>query len=424
VQYWTGSSWATVPGGSISGNNLVWRKLTFAAITTSKIRVMVTAAATDGVARIAEIEAWTTSPNNNTTVNWLVPDHLGTPRIILDQTGSFDNVKRHDYLPFGEELYAGTGGRNASMGYVVGDFVRQQFTRKERDVETGLDYFLARYYAATQGRFTSPDEFTGGPAELFSFTSDASQNPTFYADLTNPQSLNKYQYTYNNPLGMTDDSGHCPACISETHRNVNEGVIMEIANIGLGINNLMADFKIGNAKHVQLFEPANKTQEAAMKVTGDVLFFAGLLTGRAQVGGVAIAEGETTAVTSARVASTNEAAVNTANQAQGLPRSARPGAAGAGTAVTGERFTATSGSAKLHPTVEKLLDGIPAASRSRTHGACCEPKIISQMLNAGVNPKGATISVVRVRGVGNPNHATFMGPCSTCRLMLDAINNK
>ena len=152
---------------SISSNNLVWRKLTFAAITTSRIRVMVTAAATDGVARIAEIEAWTTSPNNNATVKWLVSDHLGTPRMIIDQTGMLANIKRHDYLPFGEELFAPAGGRTGPLGYTAGDGVRQQFTAKERDVETGLDYFLARYYSSVQGRFASPDEFTGGAYQFW-----------------------------------------------------------------------------------------------------------------------------------------------------------------------------------------------------------------------------------------------------------------
>jgi RHS repeat-associated protein len=114
-------------------------------------------------------------------------------------------VKRHDYLPFGEELLPGTGGRTSALGY-AGDGVRQQFTRKERDVETGLDYFLARYCASTQGRFTSPDEFTSGPIEVFAEA--AQSNPTFYADLTNPQTLNKYQYCLNNPLRYTDPYGH------------------------------------------------------------------------------------------------------------------------------------------------------------------------------------------------------------------------
>ena len=33
-----------------------------------------------------------------------------------------------------------------------------------------------------------------------------------YADIANPQSLNKYSYTYNNPLRYTDSTGHCPWC--------------------------------------------------------------------------------------------------------------------------------------------------------------------------------------------------------------------
>lgn len=83
-------------------------------------------------------------------------------------------------------------------------------TSKERDTETGLDYFLARYYSSTHGRFTSPDEFAGGPDELFDFAEDASHNPTFYADLEQPQSLNKYHYCYNNPLAYVDHDGHSP----------------------------------------------------------------------------------------------------------------------------------------------------------------------------------------------------------------------
>ncbi len=123
--------------------------------------------------------------------------------MVFDKTGSLANMKRHDYLPFGEEISA-FGGRTSAQGYTP-DGIRQQFTQKERDNETGLDYFLARYYSATQGRFTSPDEFKGGPIELFEA---AAGNPTFYADLSDPQSLNKYNYAYNNPLSFVDPDGH------------------------------------------------------------------------------------------------------------------------------------------------------------------------------------------------------------------------
>ena len=95
------------------------------------------------------LAAWTTG--SSTQISWLVTDQLGTPRMIFDQTGSLTNVSRHDYLPFGEELGAGTGGRTTAQGYSASDGVRQHFTQKERDNETGLDYFGERYYASTQG---------------------------------------------------------------------------------------------------------------------------------------------------------------------------------------------------------------------------------------------------------------------------------
>jgi RHS repeat-associated protein len=187
VEYWNGSSWVTVPGGSVTGNNKVWRKFTFSPITTSKIRVYITAVP-DAWSRVVEIQAFGISANDQ-KVQWLISDHLGTPRMILDQTGSLANMKRHDYLPFGEELFAPTSGRSAAQGYAGGDGVRQQFTQKERDVETGLDYFDARYFAATQGRFTSVDPLLES------------------ADPLMPQSWNRYSYVLNNPLVYTDPTG-------------------------------------------------------------------------------------------------------------------------------------------------------------------------------------------------------------------------
>lgn len=151
---------------------------------------------------------------DSTNVRWTVTDALGTPRIVAGKTGALSDVIRHDYLPFGEELFVnmGTGSiRSTTMGYGTGgtnDGLRKKFTGYERDDETGLDFAQARYYSSRQGRFMSPDEFVGGPDELFDFADIASDNPTFYADLTDPQSLNKYQYCYNDPLSYVDPDGH------------------------------------------------------------------------------------------------------------------------------------------------------------------------------------------------------------------------
>lgn len=182
VQYWNGGAWVTVPGGSVSGNNKVWKKITFAPLTTTKIRVLINGTV-DNWSRIVEVEAW--SPN----INWLVTDHLGTPRMVIDVTGSLANIKRHDYLPFGEELFAGSGGRSSGNGYSSGDGVRQQFTQYERDTETGLDFAQARFYSSSQGRFTSVDPLMES------------------AIPTNPQTFNRYSYVSNSPLVRVDPSG-------------------------------------------------------------------------------------------------------------------------------------------------------------------------------------------------------------------------
>ncbi|HEV3468914.1 MAG TPA: discoidin domain-containing protein, partial [Pyrinomonadaceae bacterium] len=57
VEYWNGSDWATVPGGTVTGNNKIWRRLSFAPLSTAKLRVVVTSALA-GYGRIVEVEAW------------------------------------------------------------------------------------------------------------------------------------------------------------------------------------------------------------------------------------------------------------------------------------------------------------------------------------------------------------------------------
>jgi RHS repeat-associated protein len=73
---------------------------------------------------------------------------------------------------------------------------RSRSTGKERDAETGLDYFGARYFSGAEGRFTSPD-WADKP------------EPVPFANLSDPQTLNLYGYVRNNPLSKADPDGHC-----------------------------------------------------------------------------------------------------------------------------------------------------------------------------------------------------------------------
>jgi RHS repeat-associated protein len=82
-------------------------------------------------------------------------------------------------------------------------FGQSHYTGKERDSESGNDYFGARYYASTMGRFLSPDW-------------SAKEDPVPYVVLDDPQSLNLYAYVRNNPLARTDPDGHCTGVISCT----------------------------------------------------------------------------------------------------------------------------------------------------------------------------------------------------------------
>ena len=124
----------------------------------------------------------------STGTEYTTSDTLGSPRLVTNSSGSV--VSRHDYMPFGEELSSGIGGRTTGMGYGATDGIRQQFTGKERDNETGLDYFDARYLASFQGRFTSPDPLS-----------------IEFNRLNDPQQLNNYSYCINNPFRHTDPTG-------------------------------------------------------------------------------------------------------------------------------------------------------------------------------------------------------------------------
>jgi RHS repeat-associated protein len=134
-------------------------------------------------------------------------DALGSTRLVTDSGGNA--TKCYDYLPFGEEISAGTAGRSSScygsITYPISspDVLSEKFTGKERDAESGLDWFDTRYFSGAQGRFTSPDE------------------PFNDQEPADPQSWNLYGYVRNNPLRYVDPSGEdCITATNQTDKSV------------------------------------------------------------------------------------------------------------------------------------------------------------------------------------------------------------
>ncbi len=128
-----------------------------------------------------------------TTVKLLKPD--GVTLTSKAYAGSFNLttqtltdanaqiVSRYEFLPFGEE-WNPASFRDPRL-----------FAGKERDAESGFDYFGARHYQGQLGRFAQPD----GPE---------------YGDPFDPQSMNLYTYSFNNPLRYVDPDGHSGDCVA------------------------------------------------------------------------------------------------------------------------------------------------------------------------------------------------------------------
>ena len=110
-------------------------------------------------------------------VYYLFSDHLGSSNVITDASGNIQNES--DFYPFGGERQITNSLSN-----------HYKFTGKERDQESGNDYFGARYYASSVGRWLSPD-----------------MDMTLRRIVPTPQRWNRYAYVINNPLVLFDPNG-------------------------------------------------------------------------------------------------------------------------------------------------------------------------------------------------------------------------
>ena len=117
-------------------------------------------------------------------VHYYFSDHLGSHSLITDVNGTMPPQEESDFYPYGGEIPVSGSDTN-----------HYKFTGKERDAESGLDDFEARYYGSSLGRFMTPD-WAAKPTSV----------P--YAKFGNPQSLNLYSYVQNSPTSVADLDGH------------------------------------------------------------------------------------------------------------------------------------------------------------------------------------------------------------------------
>lgn len=120
------------------------------------------------------------------TVHYYFADKLGSASLITSATGTSPTY--YYYFPYGG--LAGTVGSDTN---------HYKLTGKERDSESGLDEFGARYFTSSIGRFMTPD-WAARPTSV----------P--YAVFGDPQSLNLYSYVRNDPVSRADADGHCFWC--------------------------------------------------------------------------------------------------------------------------------------------------------------------------------------------------------------------
>jgi RHS repeat-associated protein len=145
-------------------------------------------------------------------VKYYHQDAIGNVRVVTDANGNV--LERHDYLPFGEECTTGLCSNNPGAG--AGQ--PRKFTGKERDAETGFDYFGARYYGSKIGRFTTVDPVY-----------------TWRENLVDPQRWNRYSYVRNNPLKYVDPDGRAIV------------IFVDAGFIGYDVSDLVATYRSGES---------------------------------------------------------------------------------------------------------------------------------------------------------------------------------
>jgi len=219
-------------------------------------------------------------------------DWLGTKRLQVNAAGQAVNYWGSD--PFGDYLTPHVTGN---------DGTNHHFTGKERDTESGLDYFGARYYASSMGRWMSPD------------LPFADQQPS------NPQSWNLYGYGRNNPLGGIDPNGR-------DWDDFCRGFWGQLGNVIGPVSNFVNKYgPRGTARgypagpSIPHFTPSNKDETTGMLAAGGLIVVGGALLQPEVVASISI---EVNALMEPALETTTETMTSTIPM-EPFPTGAQPG---------------------------------------------------------------------------------------------------
>jgi RHS repeat-associated protein len=174
----------------------------------------------DDEARIAMVRQGHDFGDTTPATKYILSDHLGSSSVELEDSGAF--IDKEEYYPFGETSFGAYQKK------------RYKYNGKERDEESGLYYYGARYYSAWTCRFTSVDP-------------KAPERPRH----------SPYSYTDNNPVNLVDPKGENPivaaiaqiistiASVASAIQGIISAVTSAISSVASAITNIVN--AIGNA---------------------------------------------------------------------------------------------------------------------------------------------------------------------------------
>jgi RHS repeat-associated protein len=124
---------------------------------------------------------------------YIHPDHLGSTNVVTNASGTV--VQTLDYYPYGAtRISSSVGGADSARKY-IGQFSDQ----------SNLSYLNARYMEPSRGQFLSEEPIFLAIGEANQVKQLSQKDQQTY--LSNPQQLNSYSYSKNNPITLKDPSG-------------------------------------------------------------------------------------------------------------------------------------------------------------------------------------------------------------------------